>query len=77
VNPNPSNGNIRLSLPGSLTSNLKVELFNVLGDLVYNNSFDKSGGTKVPLQFSNLPKGIYLLKVLDGRVVYEEKVILN
>jgi hypothetical protein len=77
VFPNPSGGNMQLTLPGTSVSQIKVEFYNMLGSLVYSASFDKTLGASVPLSLSYLPKGVYLLKARDGSVVYEEKVMIN
>jgi hypothetical protein len=70
VYPNPSNGLLNIRSSNIINS---IELYNNLGVLVsnpemmYNNQIDLSG----------LSKGIYFLKVSDGKQYHTEKVIIE
>lgn len=60
IYPNPAKNQITVELPESETSNLKLELFGLLGQVL----FTKNGpATKELIDVRLLPEGIYYLKV--------------
>ena len=65
VFPNPSNGIFNVSLNNELLSDdLHFELYNSIGELIFNNKINKD---LFQVDISFLPKGIYLIRVLDSR----------
>jgi len=75
--PNPSSGRIRISLPESGSFLNTIEIFNILGQSVYQgviSSFDQS---YLNLDLSFLPKGIYYLRMNQKLNVYEGKLIIQ
>jgi hypothetical protein len=57
--PNPSNSEIKLQLPTSVT-NASVKVFNILGKEVYSSSTYEA-----PINIANWQNGIYLVQVSD------------
>ena len=57
--PNPSTGLVNITLP--LNTEVEVSVLNLIGKQVFSSSY--SGSAKV--QLSDLPKGIYLIKLTD------------
>jgi hypothetical protein len=72
IYPNPSNGIINISL----TSNEKtvVSLFNALGQKIYSKTLNNIYST---LDFSNYPKGIYLLELRTDNQRSVKKITLK
>jgi hypothetical protein len=65
VFPNPSNGIFNVSLSNELLSDdLHFELYNSIGELIFNN---KINNQLFQVDISFLPKGIYLIRVLDSK----------
>jgi len=62
VYPNPTTGNFNIELSKNFT-NVKVNITNVLGQLVYENNF-KSAAT-IPVEMPNKSKGIYIVQVFS------------
>ena len=59
----------------SITSNVKiekVEIYNLLGNLVLNTTSDTES-----IDVSNLSKGVYLLTVYSGTQKSVKKLIIN
>ena len=77
VYPNPSNGLVQLVFEGSaLEGNL--ELVNSLGQVVLAQTFTKVAGEyHHPLNLSELPKGIYQVRVLSSEGSTVLRVVLQ
>ena len=65
--PNPNTGSFQLYLENNALESISLELFDVTGKIIYNNNVDfQSGSTKlVSLNFSNMAKGAYYIRVSD------------
>jgi hypothetical protein len=66
VYPNPSNGNFVLELNSTMTSKVKLSLFNLAGQEMYSELNTVSPGVNIiQLNQESLTNGVYLLHVLD------------
>ncbi|HKR03911.1 MAG TPA: T9SS type A sorting domain-containing protein [Bacteroidia bacterium] len=82
--PNPASGKFTIrSLTGKIS---QIIITNVSGQIIYKNEFPGSPSELVPnyrevrgveIDLTNQPKGIYLIQVITGKEVYNEKIILN
>lgn len=72
--PNPSNGNFIIEI--NLEKNLshQLEVYNNIGDLVYKIEIKDS---KTGINLSSLNKGLYFLKIFDGKQNHIEKVLIE
>lgn len=60
-----SAGNARLTLENNSGAGMKVELYNVAGQLIYTNSQVAAGKTEITIN-GNLSTGIYLVKIYEA-----------
>jgi ligand-binding sensor domain-containing protein len=78
VYPNPVNGNqltINISDPSVLSNkSLEVQFYDVTGQNIMQQSFADGGST---IDITNLPKGLYFVRVLSSEKVYLTKKILK
>lgn len=76
VYPNPTSGLLRITTTGmnDEQKNNQMELFNVLGEVVFQASIK---GALTTLDISFLPQGIYYMKIRSGSDIYIQKVILE
>ena len=78
VYPNPSStGQIVLQWNQPLESDLKVKLFNGMGQLVYGQRYFEEGATMLPVPVQNVASGIYLLEVELNGTVESHRVVIS
>lgn len=70
--PNPSNGEFTISYNNS-NKTYAVKIFSILGQTVYSKENIKQS----TVQISNLPKGIYFVKITDDSKTTNKKIIIN
>jgi hypothetical protein len=74
ISPNPSSGNFTLiSSAGTIGS---VEIYNLIGDLIYSDS-NLSRLTSKEINLSSAPKGIYFVKIRSGEKVHSSKIVIQ
>jgi PKD repeat protein len=78
VYPNPNDGNFILELAGDPADNLRIDLFNVIGQKVYgaNENF-RSGQLKKVFRQGNLQSGMYTLQITEGDKSVYHKIIVE
>lgn len=74
VYPNPNNGVFNFTLTGIEKEKTRtVEIFNIMGELVYNKSINEN----YPVEMENVSSGIYIVKVTCGKEVYSAKILIE
>jgi len=72
IYPNPTTGQIAIEL-GTIVSEVLVEIYDVMGKKVFAATTLENN---LQIDISDQPKGIYLVRVVDGgKVVFTEKII--
>lgn len=71
ISPNPSSLNLNIELPNNIT-NAKVEVYDVLGKLVYNNRISDLNSS---INISNWSKGTYLVRVSTNDATQTKRFI--
>jgi photosystem II stability/assembly factor-like uncharacterized protein len=74
VFPNPSDGIFQIAFDNSGITSL--EIFNVLGEKVYSTT-NFIHGIPCEINLSNSPKGIYFVKIYEGKIFYSEKIMIH
>lgn len=78
VFPNPSyDGNVRLQYNLKAAVDLKIVVLDVSGRAVYNSSGKLAGSGVKTLDLSNIPNGMYIIKISDGAGYTSKKVIIG
>jgi hypothetical protein len=78
VYPNPSStGEIVLQWSQVLETDLKVKMYNALGELVYQQTFFQEGANQLPIQLNNASSGMYLLEVVLNGKSETHRVMIN
>ncbi len=76
VGPNPSAGDATVLLHLDRGANVRAQLINTLGTTVksWDNGFMTAGEQSFDLECTNLPSGLYILRVTAGKQVMTTKV---
>lgn len=70
LHPNPNNGTFTLTLPSS-SAGYNAIIYDLLGNVIYESTLINNQS----IDISNHPKGIYFIKVSDGKDFKIEKII--
>lgn len=74
--PNPAVNKITLNILNNYTEKFEITIFDLMGKELVNKAA-KPGVKIVQLNLDNLPKGMYLVKVHNGRQAAIQKLILE
>lgn len=79
VFPNPSTGNINVSLDIEKSSDLVFKVVDIQGKVVYNERIENTfiGLNQNELQLGNLSNGVYFLQVLTDGAQVTRKIVIN
>jgi hypothetical protein len=78
VYPNPSNGNVHILLPEPGTGSFLFSIYDMTGRLLQSGSLDGTGDkTVIQFDMTHYQKGIYLLKLVSGKTIYENKFVIQ
>uniref|UniRef100_UPI0037501397 zinc-dependent metalloprotease n=1 Tax=Flavobacterium sp. TaxID=239 RepID=UPI0037501397 len=75
--PNPNSGNFNIQF-NSLTNNeIKINVIDMRGRQVFNNSFENTGLINQNLQLENIQSGVYLVTIQDGNRKEVKKIVVE
>ncbi len=76
VSPNPNRGFFQLSITASETE-LEMTLYSSEGNLIKQNTLQVSGNLELNYDLSDLPKGMYFLRLYNEKINLLNKVIIQ
>jgi hypothetical protein len=76
--PNPFNPNTVISYALPISSNVKISVYNAIGETVQilENGFREAGNYTVSFNASNIPTGIYFYRIEAGTFSQVRKMML-
>lgn len=77
VYPNPNNGSFFLKLGQVDSPIVEVEVYNLEGRMVYENSFQASNSFEQNIQMEQVQSGLYILRVRNGNKTLNKKLIVR
>ena len=81
VYPNPSNGEFTITFESNLNSvdnNVKVDVYDLQGRLVYNNNFiNTSSILKENIVLENAKAGVYMVNISEGNRTTSHKLVIE
>ncbi|HPQ08276.1 MAG TPA: M43 family zinc metalloprotease [Bacteroidia bacterium] len=77
ISPNPSDGLFVITTNFDSKQNLKFEITNLLGQIVYQGEYQNVLNDKLKLNISMLENGIYFFKLTNGSEKVVKRIIIN
>ncbi len=77
VYPNPARSSINVLLAAELTGEWQVQLTDLLGRKVLQQRYQAINNQPVTIATSHLPKGLYVLKAVNGTQQLSQKVLIE
>lgn len=74
VFPNPTTGSLKISAIESLKNDYKIELFNILGDILISKNVSKTNMLTL-FDLTLFPKGFYILRITYTTETYQTQII--
>jgi hypothetical protein len=75
VYPNPTSKELNIQLPENIGNTIQIELINLTGKVIINQTFNTLGKNEISLNTEQLVNGIYLIKVLSQNQVFITKIV--
>lgn len=76
--PNPNSGNFSVNFTSTTGNPIKVMAHNVLGQLIFENSYENTGNINTEIQLpSTIQNGVYFVSILEGTTKTIKKIIVN
>lgn len=76
--PNPNDGDFTFRLTsGDLKEQLHIELINIQGQTIYSNLIMLDLNAIVNINKTDMPKGLYILKVSGNKTMINKKIIIK
>lgn len=76
VYPNPSKGSFTIEFKDFM-SNYAVEVFDVTGNVVYENNFNQSSGLLQVVNLENVTTGIYFVNIKSDQGIVTKKLVVQ
>lgn len=71
--PNPSGGKFTISNKEEITS---IEIYNLHGEIIFTDAeFNKQ--TSIDIDLSVFPCGVYIVKLINGKRIYNQKIVIQ
>lgn len=75
--PNPNDGNFTIKLSSASSENIKVNVHDMRGRQVYQNSFANTGTFNQNVNLDNIQAGVYLVSITDGTKKRVRRVVIQ
>jgi PKD repeat protein len=76
IYPNPNNGVFEVKLNTSITDNGVINVYDLIGNLVYSTVIDSNNLVKT-INLPNVSNGVYFVKVSSNDSQHTKKIIIN
>jgi hypothetical protein len=75
IHPNPNHGEFELSVNRDISGVL--EIFNSVGDLVYQQTCYFAAGEKKAINLHSLSAGFYIIKISASDQIHQQRLIIK
>ena len=77
IYPNPSNGEINIDMALSTASNIKIELSNIMGQIVKSETLSDVKEIKTSFDWSDLKSGVYSVNLSSNKSKRVQKIVIQ
>jgi len=78
IYPNPNTGEFVIEMEITQPENLEIKLFNVIGQIIYEEHLDKFFGVyKKTINLSKNAKGVYNLQLISTQGIISKKIVIE
>ncbi len=77
IYPNPSNGEINIDMALSTASNIKIELSNIMGQIVKSETLSDVKEIKTSFDWSDLKSGVYSVNLISNKSNRVQKIVIQ
>jgi subtilisin-like proprotein convertase family protein len=77
VYPNPNKGNFTIEYGNPISNEINVEVYDMRGRRIYENSFANQAIINETIQLNNTQAGIYLMTITDGNRKEVKKIVVE
>lgn len=78
ITPNPSDGIFELTIEGKSKDNFQYQLINISGEIIEEGEIQNQGFiTTQNFNFNQLPKGIYLFKIINTNFIKTNRLVIQ
>ena len=74
--PNPNNGRFIIEFDDKTINKINLEIYSLLGEKIFEKS-DLNPQSSNEIDLSDSPKGVYMVRILDGEKIYSEKIVIQ
>ncbi len=76
IYPNPTKGELLVSISSIPANDVKLSVYNVIGDIIETNEYDGNSSLLWEVDLTQQPNGVYFVKIQVGEESVTEKIIL-
>lgn len=77
IYPNPNNGNFNVQFESESGNDIKINIHDISGRVIFEKTYQNSGFFNQNLQLSNAQSGVYLISVLDGKNRTTKRIVIK
>ncbi|MBK8600049.1 MAG: T9SS type A sorting domain-containing protein [Flavobacterium sp.] len=75
--PNPNNGTFAIQFNSNSSSNVKVEVFDIEGRMIFDKEYENNGVFSENIDLKGVQSGLYLVRITDGSKRMVRKINVN
>lgn len=77
IYPNPNRGNFTIQFDNAASSNINVDVFDMRGRKIFQNSFPTESNFNQNIQLNNAESGVYLVSITDGSRKVVKRIVIE
>ena len=77
IYPNPSTGIVNFDVNGPNKENINIRIYDVAGRMIFQKVLNVDGITNTSFDFSEFPRGLYIVNTSSTEENYTKKLIIN